>query len=150
MMIQRFAVAALVAVVGASAHAVEFNTDALKAMQEEGHQIVADAEGRRFEVAGGFCLDTAGNGLVVRACSDAETQKWRLDDQSFLVAKSGQCVAGASLRDCAGNTQTWTWDDSKRLVNAARQCLQVQGNAPAAGARVRTAACSGAATQMWQ
>lgn len=152
MMIQRFAAVTLVAALGTSAHATQFNKEALKTMQEEGHEIVEESEGaRQFQAQGNFCLDTSAKGLVVRACSEAASQKWRFDDASHLVAHSGQCVAGATLADCsAGNVQSWTYDDAKRLVNGAGQCLQVKGSAPKAGARVVTAPCSDAASQVWQ
>ena len=152
MMIQRFAAVTLAAALGTAAHSTEFNKDALKTMQQQGHDIVEESEGaRQFRAQGDFCLDASDNGLVVKACSDAASQKWRINDQSHLVASSGQCVAGASLVDCAaGNPQSWTHDDAKRLVNAAGQCLQVQGNAPRAGANVITAPCGNATVQVWQ
>lgn len=151
MMIQRFAAAALVAAVGASAHAVELNKDALKAMQQQGHEIVAEGA-RSFKAQGNLCLDTATNALVVKACSDeAASQQWQFDDQRHLVAHSGQCVAGARLADCgAESAHTWTHDETQRLANEAGQCLQVQGSTPTAGASVVTAPCSDAAGQVWE
>lgn len=150
-MIQRLAAAALLASIGASAHALQFNKDALKAMQEAGHKIVEEADGATtFKGRGDFCLDTAGTGLVVRTCSDAASQRWRFDDQSRLVAHTKQCVAGASLRECAaGDAQVWAHDDEKRLANRAGQCLEIQGT-PRSGAKVVTAACSDAPGQVWR
>lgn len=150
-MIQRFAVAALVAAVGASAQATEFNKDALKAMQQQGHQIVEESESRRFKAQGDLCLDTSDEGLLVKTCSDADSQKWRLDDQQRLIAHSGQCVAGAKVRECGDeNAQKWTLDDEKRLANANQRCLQVQGGAPQSGAKVITAPCGDVVAQIWQ
>lgn len=150
-MIQRFAVATLLTSIGACAHALQFNKDALKAMQEEGHKIVEEAEGVTiFKGQGGFCLDTAGTSLVVRTCSDAGSQRWRFDDENRLVAHSKQCVESATLRKCAaGDAQVWAHDDEKRLVNRAGQCLQIQGS-PRADAKVTTAACSDEPGQVWR
>jgi hypothetical protein len=149
---QLFLLTALAVLPWASANAVDFNKDALKAMQQEGHKIVEEANaGKPFKFRN-LCLDTAGAGLVVRACKeDAATQKWRFDDQSRLVADNGKCVAGAQLQNCGpGNVQKWTHDNSKRLSNAAKQCLQVQGDAPKAGAKVVAVACSDSPNQVWQ
>ena len=150
---QAFFLAALALLPGLSANAVDLNKDALKAMQQEGHKIVEEAEaGRSFKASGDLCLDTAGAGLVVRQCNkNAATQNWRFDGQQRLVANTGKCVAGSKLQNCgSGNVQKWHHDGKKRLANAAKQCLQVQGDAPKAGAKVVAVACSGASSQVWQ
>ena len=149
---QLFLAAALTAFPWASANAVDFNKDALKAMQQEGHKIVEEAEaGRPFKFRN-LCLDTAGAKLVVKACNEkAASQKWRFDDQGRLVAHTGKCVAGAQLQNCGpGNVQKWHHDKKKRLVNAAKQCLEAEGDAPKAGARVAAVACSDSPNQVWQ
>ena len=150
-MIQRIAVATLMVAIGATAHAQTFNKDALKEMQQQGHDIVEQAEAKRFQGANNLCLDSVDGGLVVKACSDADSQKWRMDDQSHLVAHSGKCVAGANLAECGtSNPQTWKYDPNKRLANANQRCLQIEGDAPTAGAKVITAPCSEVPSQVWQ
>ena len=151
MMIQRFAVATLMVAIGATAHAQTFNKDALKEMQQQGHDIVEQAGARRFQGPSNLCLDSVDNALVVTTCSEAETQVWRIDEQKHLVAHTEQCVAGAVLAECGtGNPQIWTYDEKKRLANANLRCLQIEGTAPIAGAKVVTAPCSDAANQIWQ
>ena len=145
--------AAAVALAGvSSAHAVDFNKDALKSMQEEGHKIAEEAGGRTYSTANGLCLDVAGAALVVAPCDPkSKSQVWQIDGQSRLVAHDGRCVAGDKLQKCgSGNAQKWKVDDKKRLSNAAKQCLQPQGNPPKAGARVAAAGCSKAANQVWK
>ena len=129
----------------------QFNTDALKSIQKEGHKILEEEQSKRaFKLSGNLCLDTAGATLTVRACSDSATQDWRLDDQRRLVANSGQCVVGAVLRACGqSKNQLWRHDGQKRLINDAGTCLQAQGNPLKAGARVAAVACSKAASQVW-
>ena len=141
------------ALAGASgANAVDFNKDALKSMQEEGHKIVEEAEGRTYKTANGLCLDVDGASLVVAACDPkSKSQVWRIDGQGRLVAHDGRCVASDKLQKCgSGNAQKWKVDDKKRLANAAKQCLQPQGNPPKAGAKVSAAGCSKAANQVWK
>ncbi|MDX1569448.1 MAG: RICIN domain-containing protein [Xanthomonadales bacterium] len=151
MMIQRFAVMTLAAALGTSAQATEFNKDALKTMQQQGHEIAEDAP-RRFKAKGDFCLDTSDDGLVVKACSDEATQKWKFDDKRRLVANSGRCVAVGKLADCdASDVKSWTHDDAKRLVNADGKCLQIKGNTPKADAKVVNAACKkDVVGQVWE
>lgn len=134
------------------ANAVEFNKEALQSMQEEGHKIVEQAQGKTYKSAGGLCLDIAGAALVVRPCNaKSQSQIWKIDTESRLVAHDGRCVAGAQLQKCgAGNAQKWKVDEKKRLANTKQQCLQVQGNPPKAGAKVIAPACSQAPTQVWQ
>ncbi len=145
--------AAAVALAGvSSAHAVDFNKDALKSMQEEGHKIVAETEGRAFMTGNGLCLDVDGAGLVVANCDPkSKSQIWRIDGESRLVAHDGRCVASDKLQKCgSGNAQKWKVDDKKRVANTAKQCLQPQGNPPKAGAKVAAAGCSKAGTQVWK
>lgn len=141
----------LTALLPALSAQAQFNTDALKSMQKEGHKILEEAQGKRaFALAGNLCLDRQGGGLVVRACNKSESQAWRLDDQRRLVADNGQCVQGATLRPCAGSkNQLWRYDAQKRLVSDAGGCLQAQGSPLQAGAKVATAACSKAVRQIW-
>ena len=149
---QAYFLAALMVVLGPVANAVEFNTDALKSMQEEGHKIVAESKGARaYKAAGGQCLDIAGAALVIRACNaKAKTQMWNFDGQGRLVAHDGRCVTGSQLQKCgAANTGKWKLDGQKRLANGAKQCLQIQGNPPKPGAKVVAAACNKSPNQVW-
>ncbi len=157
-------VAALMAIPSAMA---QFNTDALKSMQKEGHKILEEAQAqseaeaqtqaqtpaqarRPYRLRGNLCLNAVGDGLTVSACDGRASQGWLFDAQRRLVAHTGQCVMGARLRQCGtGNGQLWRHDAQKRLVNDAGVCLQAQGNPPKAGARVVAARCSGAFTQVW-
>ena len=149
---QAYAMAALTVVLGSAANAVEFNTDALKSMQEEGHRIVAESQGARaYKAAGGLCLDIAGAGLVINKCNaKAKTQMWNVDGQGRLVAHDGRCVAGSNLQKCgASKAENWNLDGQNRLANAAKQCLQIQGNPPKPGAKVVAAACNKSPNQVW-
>jgi hypothetical protein len=136
-----------------AANAVELNKDALKSMQQEGHKLLEEPSGgRAYKGAGGFCLDIAGAGMVVKSCkSGTKSQLWNLDSQARLVAHNGNCVDGARLKKCgSGPTQKWSHDGKKRLANGKKQCLQIQGNKPKAGAKVVISACSGSANQVWK
>ena len=151
---QVFLFAAMVVFTATGAQAVEFNTDALKSMQEEGHKIVEEAQaGRAYRAAGGLCLDIAGNGLVVRKCNaKSRTQQWSTDGQGRLVANDGRCVAGPQLAACgAAKAQKWKHDGKQRLANQNNMCLQVQSSPPQAGTRVVVAGCKDkAAAQVWR
>jgi hypothetical protein len=134
-------------------NAVELNKDALKSMQEEGHKLLDESSnGRAYKGAGGFCLDIAGAGMVVKPCKSAtKSQRWKLDGKSRLVAHNGQCLDGAGLKKCgSAPTQKWSHDGKKRLANGKKKCLQIKGNQPKAGAKVVISACSGSAKQVWK
>jgi hypothetical protein len=149
----KYILAGLLVACVSAVNAVELNKDALKSMQEEGHKLLEEsAGGRTFKGAGGFCLDVAGAGMVVRSCkADTKKQLWKLDGQKRLVAHNGQCADGAGLKKCgSGPTQKWSHDGKKRLANGKKQCLQIQGNKPKAGAKVIISACSGSANQVWK
>jgi hypothetical protein len=133
--------------------AVDFNTDALKSMQEEGHKIVAESQGgKSYKTRNGLCLDYAGKVLMVRKCkASGSSQTWYFDDQDRLVASDGRCVAGASLVNCgSGNNQKWRLDNQGRIAGSNNKCLQTQGNPPKNGAKIVAAGCSGAANQLWK
>jgi hypothetical protein len=122
-------------------------------MQQEGHKIVEESQGRRaYKAAGGLCLDIAGAGLVVKTCNgNAKTQKWIMDDQRRLVAHDGRCVGGVQLQKCGGApAQKWAHDGKKRLANDAKKCLQPQGNPVKSGATVMAVSCSKAPNQVWK
>ncbi len=139
--------------VAAQVHAVEFNKDALKSMQQEGHKIVAESQGgKSYKTRNGLCLDFAGKVLMVKKCkASGSSQTWHFDDQGRLVASDGRCVTGADLANCgSGNNQKWQLDDQGRLAGGNKKCLQTQGNPPKNGAKVVAAGCSGAANQVWK
>jgi hypothetical protein len=141
---QVFLLVLATALLATGAQAVEFNTDALKSMQEEGHRIVEESQGGRpFKAANNFCLDVAGAGMVIRKCkAESKTQKWVTDGQSRLVAHDGRCVDGARLVKCGGaKSQKWKHDGMKRLANNNKQCLQVQGSPLKGGAKIVAVAC---------
>ena len=135
--------------------AVDLNKDAMKAMQQEGHKIIAESEGgngRAYKTSNGLCLDLANGALVVRKCNaKTKNQQWRFDDKNRLVADNGQCVEGARLKKCgAATSQIWKLDGKKRLANNSRLCLQTEGNPPKGGAKVTTASCGKTANQVWK
>ena len=136
----------------ASVQAVDFNTDALKSMQKEGHAIVAESKGARaYKASNGLCLDFAGSTVMVSKCNNSKSQKWSMDGSSRLVAHNGQCVGGSSLQACSNaKGQTWTLDASKRLINDGKKCLQPQDNPPKAGTKVVAVNCSKSAQQVWK
>lgn len=148
-----YVVAAILAVSTPFANAVDFNKDAMKSMQDEGHKILEDSKGARtYKTSNGLCLDFAGAALLVKKCNaKANSQKWLMDGQSRLVANDKRCVAGAQLKKCgSGQNQKWQLDNSKRLANGAKKCLQVPGNPPKAGAKLVASGCSKAANQVWK
>lgn len=135
------------------AGAVDLNKDAMKAMQQQGQNIVDEAaDGRHYRAAGDFCLDSKKGELVVNKCSDkADSQKWKMDDKSRLLAHNGQCVADTKLAKCgSGKNQKWKQDDKMRLVNQNKQCLEVPGKSAKAGTLVVTAGCSKSKGQVWK
>lgn len=136
----------------APVQAVDFNTDALKSMQKEGHAIVDEAQGARaYKASNGQCLDFSGSAIVLAKCSSNKNQKWSMDGSSRLVAANGKCVGGAHLQACGNaKAQKWTHDSSRRLANQAKKCLQPEGNPPKSGARVVAANCSKSAQQVWK
>ena len=146
-------VSAISAAFIASAQAVDFNKDALKSMQEEGHKIVSESQGARtYKASNGQCLDFKGSGLVLANCSDkSNTQKWKMDDKKRLVANNGRCIGGAQLQDCSNaKAQKWTHDSGHRLINQAKKCLQPQGSPPKSGAKITAANCSKSEHQVWK
>lgn len=156
--------AGLLAALLAGGAAAQFNTDALKKMQKEGHKIVeeeqaakpANAAGgnkaaaarRAYRVGNNLCLDGRG-ALTVETCNArSASQQWAMDDSGRIKAQDGRCLAGASLAKCAGGqAQKWTHDERGRLRNAAQQCLQPASTK--AGAAVTAVACGAAPTQVW-
>ena len=150
---QVFLLAGLLAACISTAQAVDLNKDAMKAMQQEGHKIVADSQGgRAFKTSNGLCLEVAGGGLAVKKCNGkTNNQKWRFDDKKRLVAHNGKCVDGSSLKKCGGAaSQKWKHDGKKRLANNAKQCLQTQGSPAKGGSKVTAAGCNKAAGQVWK
>jgi len=160
--------AGLLAVYLPGAAAVEFNTDTLKSMQEEGHKIVAEETGwRTFRLPTGKCLHAGGEpgkvgaNLKIQNCDpQSNNQKWRLDGQARLVSHGGTCVgvvgnvgtpgANAVMQSCgATKSQQWRLDGKKRLVNGFNSCLQA-ADPTKPGANVAAAACSGSPGQVWQ
>ena len=155
---------ALLALYLPGAGAVDFNTDALKSMQEEGHKIVEESQGlRTFKLPKGQCLHAAGAAganLVINKCnSKSNNQKWRFDDKGRLANQNGACVgvagdpskpgASAVLQNCSGaKFQQWKQDGKKRLVNGVNKCLEAAGEAKPGG-NVVAAACSDSPNQVW-
>ena len=138
----------------ASAHGVDLNKDALKSMQQQGHQIVEESQGgRSYKSNSGHCLDIAGKALLIKDCAaKADGQRWRFDDKGRLVAHDKRCVGGnAQLQSCNNSKeQQWKLDGKKRLANGAGNCLQPRGNPPKAGSKIVSADCSGAGRQVWK
>ena len=149
---QAYFFAGLLALGIPAVEAVDLNKEALKSMQKEGHDIVAQAQGgKAYKTSNGLCLDAANGGLVVKSCKDkAQNQKWAFDDKGRLLAANGKCVDGARLKKCGGAaSQKWSLNGKKQLANGKKQCLQTQGNPAKAGAKVVTTACSQAPNQKW-
>jgi hypothetical protein len=151
-----------------SARAVEFNTEALKTMQKEGHEIVEQEKGlRAFQLASGLCLHAAKTGkpgakLQVAACKEkSDNQKWRFDDEGRLANQGGTCVgiagnakkpgAKAELQKCSGAAhQRWQVDNRQRLVNGLNLCLEAANNGKKAGAGLKSVACGDSPGQTWK
>ncbi|MEP4486748.1 MAG: RICIN domain-containing protein [Halioglobus sp.] len=146
-------VSTLLLAVAPLAGAVDLNKDAMKAMQQQGQNIVDESkDGRHYRAANGTCLDSKKSALVVNKCNDKTTsQKWKIDDKGRLLAHNGQCVAGIKLAKCgSAKNQKWKLDDKMRLVNQSKQCLEVPGKSPKAGTAVKTASCSKSKGQVWK
>jgi hypothetical protein len=140
------------------ATAVDFNKDALKSMQEEGHKIVAEEQGFRAFKVGGQCLHDNNPGktgapVVTRKCDGkSKNQNWRADDQGRLVGQGGHCLAvqgnagaGAVTQKCGSSkAQKWQRDKKQRFTNGGGLCLQGKGG------KVTSAKCSDAADQVWK
>ena len=154
-----YLLAGLLALYIPGASAVDFNKDALKSMQEEGHKIVAEEQGfRAYQVAGGQCLHDNNPGkvgapVITKKCDGkSKHQNWRLDDQGRLVGQGGNCLAvagkagsSAVTQKCgASKDQKWQHDNKKRFANGSGLCLQGKGG------KVTSAKCSGAADQVWK
>jgi hypothetical protein len=137
----------------------QFNTDALKKMQQEGHRLLEEAqeeEGpavgapRRYTIGDNLCL-TAAQPLAIRRCRTEPAQRWIMDEAGHLLSADERCLAGAQLAQCNNsNVHLWQHDDRDRLANKAGQCLQLQGGLPASDSkRVIVARCSEAQAQVW-
>ena len=160
--------ALLLAVSATAALAVDFNTDALKAMQEEGHNIVDQEKGlRAFKLKSDLCLhaakpDKAGSKLQVAKCkAKSNNQKWQFDDKGRLATRGGVCLgvggdakeagAKAALQKCGGaKHQRWKMDDKSRLVNDLGMCLQAAKKGTKAGAGLESRPCNKSDAQKWQ
>lgn len=157
----------------AGAAAIELNTEAMKKMQEEGHKRLEEHQAlRTFKLAGGQCLQAAGNPgkagvkLVSRKCNDkANNQKWQLDNKGRLASYGDTCVglagsdkegnkennkankeaaANAVLQPCDGSKdQKWSLDGANRLRNPQGLCLEAQGGS------IKAAKCGDSAQQKW-
>lgn len=157
----------LLALFLAGGAAAQFNPEALKKMQKQGHKIVEEqkaveapavtgaaiasktAKARTvYRIEPNLCL-VAENRLAVESCDrQTASQQWAFDASGRLVAHDGRCVDGASLVPCAGRkTQKWVHDKRGRLRNQAQQCLQPRKEE--SGTPVAAVACSGASQQVW-
>ena len=148
-----FAISVMALAMVAPTGAVEFNTDALKSMQKEGHKIVAESQGaRHYKAANGECLDFKGSALMLAKCNEkSNSQKWKMDEKQRLVAHNGRCVGGSNLQDCSNSkAQKWTHDASHRLINQAKKCLQPQGAPPKSGSKVVAGNCSKSDHLVWK
>jgi hypothetical protein len=154
----------LLAALLAGGAAAQFNTDALKKMQKEGHKILEEQQAaeaakaaggagapparRAYRSGANLCLDARGTLSVATCNGQAASQQWAFDASRRLVAHDGRCLAGATLVKCAeGKSQKWVHDDRGRLRNDAQQCLQPRSGQ--AGAQVTAASCSAAPNQVW-
>jgi hypothetical protein len=146
--------ASLLALYLPAAQAVDFNNDALKSMQKEGHKIVeAEQKSRAYALASGLCLQASGSALAASKCnSKSNNQKWYFDDQKRLVSHSGDCVnataagAAAALQKCgSGKSQQWKHDGKQRLANGNKLCLQAGSDK-----KVVAAACGNSPDQVWK
>lgn len=137
------------------AAAVDFNKDAMKTLQEEGHKIADENTGARaFKLSGGHCLQAPsknGASLLLKKCNSKNNQKWQLDGQGRIMAHAGGCVdvagGNAVLQKCGGaKSQQWKHDGKNRLVSGGKKCLQ----GDAASGKVAAAACGNPPDQIWQ
>ncbi len=156
---------------GTAAQAIDLNTDALKTMQQQGHEIVEKAESqdwRSFRLEGGQCLqiagavDKVGANVVLRDCNaSAKVQQFSFDDQGRLVSHGGTCLgvggdanqpgANALMQKCGGqNFQKWRLDPQSRLHNQLNKCLHAAGAPGQPTGNVISQNCSANANQVWK
>ncbi len=166
---ETYFLAGLLALYLPAAMAVEFNTDALKSMQEEGEkQLQEEKSMRTFRLSTGLCLHAAGEpgkpgaNLTVDKCDGkSNRQKWRLDDEGRLASQAGTCVgvageakkpgSNAVLQNCgSAKAQQWKLDGKGRLVNGLGRCLEASGDGKKAGGNVVSAECKESPTQVWK
>ncbi len=163
---------ALLGLFATGALAVDLNTDALKAMQQEGLDIVEQAKSwQSFELdvgEGGQCLQIAGPpnkvgaNIVLRNCNkNAKNQQWTFDEDSRLVSHGDTCIGvagnagkpGANVvtQECSGqNHQKWRLDAQNRLHNELKKCLQAAGKPGEPSGNVISQNCGGSPNQVWK
>ncbi|TGD73307.1 hypothetical protein E4634_09725 [Mangrovimicrobium sediminis] len=163
------AFAVSVTVSAPAALAVDLNTTALKTMQQQGHQLLEEAQDwRHFELKSKRCMQIAGGvsavgaNLVFRPCNaTAQTQEFRFDDKGRLVSRGDTCVgvqgnalklgASAIMQACDDSkAQQWELDDKNRLVNKDERCLQATGKPEQKQGNMILTKCSGSPNQVWE
>ncbi|MFV8816975.1 ricin-type beta-trefoil lectin domain protein [Haliea sp. E17] len=157
--------------VASGAMAIDLNTDALKTMQQQGQEIVAQAQQaqwRSFALDGDMCLQMAGTpdkvgaSMVVRKCNaSAKNQQFSFDDQGRLATQGGVCVgvagdaskpgANALTQACGGQAfQKWRIDEAGRLHNNANKCLLAVGKPGEPTGNVVSSNCNASPNQVWK
>ena len=151
-----------------AAHAVKFNPEAMRAMQQEGKKIADQALSLRpYRLPSGKCLHVAGDlqtfpaNVVVWECAAIPNQNWRFDESGKLLNESGRClgVAGdatvsdenVGVGDCADipNFQ-WRPGTDGSLIHSSGKCLTAAGDIAVLGTNVIVTACAGAPSQQWR
>jgi hypothetical protein len=99
-----------------AAHAIEFDEGSLEKIQRSVQEELAGSQ--RLHVAGGLCLDAAGDinaagtNVQIWECNDAPNQKWRLEG-GRLVNEGGKCLdAGGDVNAPGTNVQIWDCNDA--------------------------------------
>lgn len=145
----------------ASVFAIQFNTSALKDMQNKGMELANQADKLKMLTTGNNkCLQIVGSvsksaqGINLANCNGKINQKWRLDDKAHLISAGGQCLAYlgkvnvpngtlATSKCSSAINQKWNFDAISRLKNGGNLCLD------ATATSVTSKACSDAASQKW-
>lgn len=123
----------------AGAAAAQFNPDALKKMQKEGHKIVEEQQAA--EAAKETAEKTAKEIAKPRGVEDAADTRLARHSYRFGANLCLDARGGLSVQTCDSETATqqWALDAGGRLVAHDGRCL--------AGARL--APCAGGAKQKW-
>lgn len=115
--------------------AAQFNTDALKKMQKEGHKIVAESEKNAADAKAADSeakARTAAAGAGAQAAPTAPGAQKGIDEgrsfrftESLCLDATGMLSVERCAKDAAG--QRWRSDDEGRLVAHTGQCLAPAG-----------------------
>lgn len=145
------------------AHAIKFNPETLRAMQEEGLKIADQIHAERaYRLVTGKCLHVDGDlsnfpaNIVIADCNNSPNQIWRFDEQGRFVNQSGACATvhgdGNIVAAACGEGADFNWQPGANGLithQASGQCIAVHGDPNAAASNVALAGCAENPNQVW-